>query len=142
MTDQGRISPYQINTISNRKMTRKKKVRYNKLIHYQILRTYVIRIEWQNGRRITELILGVKGLIQLCHYHPCLQHYNHHFFVQSLLVNASEPSLAKMTMLFFLMGMVTKETHQLPVQSLPFPVYPGSQVHTYDPLVFVHVAFT
>ena len=39
--------------------------------------------------------------------------------------NASKTSLAKMIVLFFLMGIVTKETHQVPVQSLPFPVYPG-----------------
>ena len=56
MTDQGRISPYQINTISNRQMTREKKARYYKLIHYQILRTYIIKIVWKTGRRITELI--------------------------------------------------------------------------------------
>ena len=34
---------------------------------------------------------------------------------------AGKTSFAKMIMLFFLMGMVTKETHQVPVHSLPFP---------------------
>ena len=34
-------------------------------------------------------------------------------------------SLANMIMLFFLMEMVSKETRQIPVQSRPFPVYPG-----------------
>ena len=125
MTDQGRISPYQINTISNRQMTRKKKVRYYKLIHYQILRTYIIKIVLKTGRRITELILGVKGLIQLCHCQYCFQHFTYLSFVQGVQVNAGKACLAKMTLLFFLMGIVTKETHQVPVQSLPFPVYPG-----------------
>ena len=100
-------------------------MRYYKLIHYQILRTCIIKIAWKTGRRITELILGVKGLIQLCHCHHCLQHFTYLSFVQGVLVNAGKTSLAKMTLLFFLMGIVTKETHQVPVQSLPFPVYPG-----------------
>ena len=55
---------------------------------------------------------------------------------------AGKTSLAKMMVLFLLIGMVTKETHQVRVQSRPFPVYPGWQVQTYDPLVFVQVAFT
>ena len=55
-------------------------------------------------------------------------------------MNAGKTSLAKMIVLFFLMGMVTKETHQVPVQSLPFPIYPGLQIQTYDPLVFEQVA--
>ena len=38
---------------------------------------------------------------------------------------AGKTTLAKMIVLFFLMGMVTKETHKVPVQSLPFSVYPG-----------------
>ena len=55
---------------------------------------------------------------------------------------AGKTSLAKMMVLFLLIGMVTKETHQVRVHSRPFPVYPGWQVQTYDPLVFVQVAFT
>ena len=38
---------------------------------------------------------------------------------------AGKTSLANMIVLFFLMEMVSKEMHQVPVQSLPFPVYPG-----------------
>ena len=55
---------------------------------------------------------------------------------------AGKTSLAKMMVLFLLIGMVTKETHQVRVQSRPFPVYPRWQVQTYDPLVFVQIAFT
>ena len=51
-------------------------------------------------------------------------------------------SLTTIIVLFFLMEMVTKETHQIPVQSRPFPVYPGWQVQTYNPLVFMQIAFT
>ena len=57
-------------------------------------------------------------------------------------VHACSILLAKMIVLFFPMGMVTKETHQVPLQSPPFSVYPGWQVQAYDPLVFVQVAFT
>ena len=32
-----------------------------KLIKYQILQTYIIRMVWQTVRRITKEILGVKG---------------------------------------------------------------------------------
>ena len=51
-------------------------------------------------------------------------------FVQGVLVNAGKRSRATMTVLFFLMGMVTEETHQVPVQSLPFPICPGWQAQT------------
>ena len=37
---------------------------------------------------------------------------------------AGKTTLAKMMALFFLMGMIPKETHYVPVQSLPFSVYP------------------
>ena len=46
-----------------------------------------------------------------------------------------------MIVLPFLMEMVSKQIYQVPVQSRPFPVYLGSEVQTYDPLVFMHVAF-
>ena len=39
----------------------------------------------------------------------------------SYKMNAGKTSLAKMIVLFFLLGMITKETHLVPVQSLPFP---------------------
>ena len=55
---------------------------------------------------------------------------------------AGKISLAKMIVFFSLIRMVTKETHQVPVQSLPFPIYPGLQIQTYDPLVFQQVAST
>ena len=56
----------------------------------------------------------MKGLIQLRHYHHCRQVYTHHFFIQGMLVKQ-----------VLLIGMVTKETHQVRVQSRPFAVYPG-----------------
>ena len=40
----------------------------------------------------------------------------------SYIMYAGQTSLAKMIVLFFLIGMVTKETHQVLVQSLPFPI--------------------
>ena len=51
-------------------------------------------------------------------------------------------SLTTIIVLLFLMEMVTKEMYQIPVQSRPFPVYPGWQVQTYNPLVFMQIAFT
>ena len=51
-------------------------------------------------------------------------------------------SLAKVIVFFSLIRIVTKETYQVPVQSLPFPIYPGLQIQTYDPLVFEQVAST
>ena len=65
MSDQDRISPYNIHTISSRHVTRIKKkyqLEDNKLIQYQILQTNIMRIAWQTVRRITSEILGVKGL--------------------------------------------------------------------------------
>ena len=127
MSDSDRISPYQIHTISMRWEQRKDNLGDNQLLHFKILRTYVIRIEWQNGRRITELILGVKGLIQLCHYHPCLQHYNHRFFVRSLLVNASEPSLAKIIVLFFIWEWLQKKSIKNLCNRFHFPYIRGDK---------------
>ena len=64
MTDQDRISPYNIYTISNRQVMRGKKIsiRGFYLIQYQILRTYIKRNIWKAVRRITNEILGVEGL--------------------------------------------------------------------------------
>ena len=59
MSDQDRISPYNINTISNRQVMRiKKKYQLEdyKLIQYQILKTNMIRIVSQTVRRITNEI--------------------------------------------------------------------------------------
>ena len=70
---------------------------------------------------------------------------------------AGKTSLTTMIVLFFLMGMVTEETHQIPEQSrpnivtkklnspvqfCPFPVYPGWHSHICDPRVLLHLAFT
>ena len=66
MSDQDRISPYNINIISNRKVMREKKKYQSgdyKLIQYQILQTDIIRTVWQTVRRITSEIMGVKGFI-------------------------------------------------------------------------------
>ena len=68
MSDQDRISPYNINTISNRQVMRiKKKFQLGdyKLIQYQIYQTNIIRTVWQTVRRITNEILGVGGLKKL-----------------------------------------------------------------------------
>ena len=69
-SDQERISPYNINTISSRKgMGIKRNIsiegllRY--LIQYQIHQSNIIRIEWQTVRRITNEILGVKWVNEL-----------------------------------------------------------------------------
>ena len=66
-----RISPYNINTISIQYQADKSdenKVKYQlgdhdyKFIQYQILQTNLTRIVWQTVTRITNEILGVKGL--------------------------------------------------------------------------------
>ena len=54
------------------------------MIHYQNHRTYIIRMVWQTGRRISKLILRVKGLIQLCH--ECLTNLNVTCVMQVMLV--------------------------------------------------------
>ena len=66
MDDQDRISPYNICTISSRQVMRLKKisVRGLYLVQYQIPQTNVTRTVWQTVRRITNEILGVKGLSQ------------------------------------------------------------------------------
>ena len=64
MSDQDRISPYNDNTISSRKVT-KIKTNINlplyKLIQYQILKTNITRTEWLTVRRLAREILGVNG---------------------------------------------------------------------------------
>ena len=65
MSDQDRISPYNINTESTRQVRRiKKKTQLGdyKLIQCQILKIEIISILWQTVGRITNVILGVKGL--------------------------------------------------------------------------------
>ena len=65
MSDQDRISPYNINTISSRQVMRIKKYQLGdyKLIQYQFLQTNMKTTVWQTVRRITNEILGFKGLI-------------------------------------------------------------------------------
>ena len=66
MSDQDRISPYNINTISSRQVMRKKnQLEDYKLIQYQILQTNITRTVWQTVRRITHEILGVKELTEV-----------------------------------------------------------------------------
>ena len=66
MGDQDRISPYNICTISSRQVMRLRKMSAGglHLIQYQIPQTNVTRTVWQTVRRITNEILGVKGLSQ------------------------------------------------------------------------------
>ena len=64
MSDQDRISPYNINTISIRQVMRMKKntsLRIFWFIQYQILRNSIVRIVWQTVTRVFNEILSVKG---------------------------------------------------------------------------------
>ena len=66
MSDQDRISPYNINIIPSRQVMRiKEKCQSGdyKLIQFQILQTNITRTVWQTVSRITNEILGVKGLM-------------------------------------------------------------------------------
>ena len=73
MSDQDGISPYKINTESSRQVRRiKKKTKLGNygLVQYQILQIETIGISWHTVGRITNEILGVKGLILAdCHVH-------------------------------------------------------------------------
>ena len=60
MSDQDKISPYNINTISSRQEMELEE--NNNFIQYQILQTSIIRIIWQTVRRIAYVILQVKEL--------------------------------------------------------------------------------
>ena len=60
MSDQDKISPYNINTISSRQGMELEE--NNNFIQYQILQTSIIRIVWQTVRRIAYVILQVKEL--------------------------------------------------------------------------------
>ena len=61
MRDQDRISPYNIKQTNN---DNKEKYQLGDywLIQYKILQTNITRTVWQTVRRITNEILGVKGL--------------------------------------------------------------------------------
>ena len=60
MSDQDKISPYNINTISSRQGMELEE--NNNFIQYQILQTSIIRIVWQTVRRIAYVILQLKEL--------------------------------------------------------------------------------
>ena len=64
----GRISPYNINTISSRQVMIYKYY-IIKLIQSQILQTNIARTVWQTVRRITNEILRVKGLMVISSMH-------------------------------------------------------------------------
>ena len=61
MSDQDRISPYNIKQTSDEN-EEKYQLGDFKLIQYQILQTHITRTVWEIVRRITNEILGVKGL--------------------------------------------------------------------------------
>ena len=67
MSDQDRISSFNINTMLSRQVMRiKKNINWgSKLIQYQILQTNITRTVWQTIRRIADEILGVQGLNSL-----------------------------------------------------------------------------
>ena len=73
MSDQDRISPYNINTISIRQVMRMKKntsLRIFWFIQYQILRNSIVRIVWQTVRRIFNEILSVKRVLKrICEFY-------------------------------------------------------------------------
>ena len=60
MSDQDKISPYNINTISSRQGMELEE--NDNFIQYQILQTSIIRIVWQTVRRIAYVILQLKEL--------------------------------------------------------------------------------
>ena len=93
INDQYRISPYNINTILSRNVTRiwwKYKVRDYSLIQNQILRINIIRVTWQTVRRITNEILGMRGLppppLNTCGCQVCLQCSSQESIKSQLLV--------------------------------------------------------
>ena len=67
MSDQDRISSFNINTVLSRQAMRiKKNINWgSKLIQYQILQTNITRTVRQTIRRIADEILGVQGLNSL-----------------------------------------------------------------------------
>ena len=67
MSDQDRISSFNINTVLSRQVMRiKKNINWgSKLIQYQILQTNITRTVQQTIRRIANEILGVQGLNSL-----------------------------------------------------------------------------
>ena len=73
MSDQEIISTNSINMISSRQVMGKgKKLGDYWSIHNQILQSDIIRIVWQTVKRISNEILGAKGLTQLFEGHLAL----------------------------------------------------------------------
>ena len=95
MGSQDRISPYNICTISvaisSRQVMRLKKisVRGLYLVQYQIPQTNVTRTVWQTVRRITNEILGVKGLSQ----QSCLVAHPAEAYLGFCSMKSTSPSL-------------------------------------------------
>ena len=139
MSDQDIISLYQINTTSNRQV-----MRIKKNISVWIISWFNTKFSEQTskelyGRQSRELLRDNERVNTIVSLSPLSSGlYSSLFYTRY----AGKTSLTKMMVLFLIIGMVTKETHQVRVHSRPFPVYPGWQVQTYDPLVFVQVAFT
>ena len=65
MSDQDRISPYNIKTISIRQVMRIKKNVNKGIISWSNSKFFILT-SWQTVRRITREILGVKGLTSNC----------------------------------------------------------------------------
>ena len=80
-SDQDRISPYNIKQTSDENKEKYQLGDY-KLIQYQILHANITRTVWQTIRRITNEILGVKGLktIFLFLYPLCILLYSRAWF--------------------------------------------------------------
>ena len=73
MSDQERISPYNVNTESSiqvRRIKKKTQLGNYELIQDQILQIEIIRILWQTVERNSNEIMGAKELILAdCHVH-------------------------------------------------------------------------
>ena len=63
MSDQDRISPYNIDTITQKSDEKKEKYKLGDytLIQFQFLQTNITKTVWQTVRRITNEFLRVKG---------------------------------------------------------------------------------
>ena len=64
MSDQDRISPYNLNTISSRPVMRIKKISIKGLLVDSLINSsnYITRTVWQTVRRITNEMMGLKRL--------------------------------------------------------------------------------
>ena len=64
MSDQDRISPHNLNTISSRPVMRIKKISIKRLLVDSMINSsnYITRTVWQTVRRITNEMMGLKRL--------------------------------------------------------------------------------